>query len=336
MDKLRTGILGCGGIAHKHAQAALALSDQIELVAFCDRLEANARAFSEQYTRGRATVWAAHEAMLEREALDLLLVCLPPFAHSDEVERAAARGIHLLVEKPIALSSAQAWRMVETAERAGIRTQVGFMYRFGAAVTTLKDRLQAGTAGAPGLFSARYFCNSLHAPWWRARDKSGGQLLEQVIHLFDTMRYLLGDPATVYSRQANVFHRDTPGYTVEDVSATVMGFGDGALGVIYATNGALPGKWIKEWRVVTGRLLAEFADWNHATLIPTVEPALPPEVIASDQDVFVLQLRDLVEAIRTGAPTRTPLRDGAKTLDLVLAAARSAELHTEVHLAQFS
>lgn len=320
MKILRAGILGCGSIAHKHAQAALNLQDQIELVAFCSRTEAHARAFADKYTAGHAAIFTDHRVMCDRANLDLVIVCLPPFAHTDEVERAAEHGIHILIEKPIALTSEQAWRMVDAAERARIKTQVGFMYRFGAAVQEFKTRFDSGALGAAGLFSARYFCNALHADWWRAREKSGGQLVEQVIHLFDVMRYLLGEPTSVFSRQANVLHRDVAEYTIEDVSVTVFTFANGGLGVIYATNSAIPNKWIKEWRIVTQNLLAEFSDWNHATFTPTTVPNLAPETIASEQDVFTLQLQDLVNAIRTDSATRTPIREGARTLDLVLAA----------------
>jgi predicted dehydrogenase len=330
MKILRAGILGCGGIAQKHAQAALALRDEIELVAFCNRTEAKARAFAEQFTAGRGAVFTDHRAMLEQANLDLLVVCLPPFAHTDEVELAATQRVHLLVEKPIALTSEQAWQMVAVTERAGIKTQTGFMYRFGEAVRQFKADFDAGKMGPAGLFSASYFCNSLHAPWWRQREQSGGQLVEQAIHLFDLIRYFLGEPVTIFSRQTNMFHRDVADYTVEDVSATVMNFASGALGVIYATNGAVPGQWIKEWRVVAQNLVAEFADWNHATFTSTTGPGLTPQVIASEQDVFVLQLQDLVSAIRANGATRTPLREGARSLDLVLAAARSAERGTEI------
>lgn len=332
MKTLRAGILGCGGIAQRHAQAALQLKDDIELVAFCDTDETRARAFAEQYTAGHAAIWTDHRTMFDDAKLDVAIVCLPPFAHTDEVEHAAERGIHLLVEKPIALTSEQAWRMVDVAERARIKTQVGFMYRFGAAMQEFKTRFDAGALGAAGLFSARYFCNSLHANWWRVREKSGGQLVEQAIHLFDTLRYVLGEPISVFSRQANVFHRQVADYTIEDVSATVFSFTNGALGVIYATNGAIPNKWLKDWRIVTQKLLAEFTDWNHATFTPTDAPGLLPEIITSEQDVFLLQLRDLIDAIRTDGTTRTPLREGAKSLDLVLAAARSAAIRTELLL----
>lgn len=326
---IRAGILGCGGIAQKHAQAISQLSDQVQLVAVCDHDPARAREFAGQHTQGLAAVFQDHHVLLDQAQLDLLVVCLPPFCHSDEVERAAERGIHLLVEKPIALTSEQAWQMVQVTEKANVKTQVGFMYRFGLAVAALQARVDPG---AIGLFSARYFCNSLHAPWWRAREKSGGQLLEQLIHLVDLMRYMMGEPVSVYSRQSNFFHRDVPDYTIEDVSATVFGFANGALGVLHATNGAIPNQWIKEWRVVTQDLVAEFTDWNHATLIDTHAAGRAPETIAQDENVFALQLQDLLDAIRLDKATRTPLREGARSLDLVLAAVRSAEQHAEVAL----
>jgi predicted dehydrogenase len=329
---IRVGILGCGGIAKKHASAILAMKDQLELAACCDIDAARAGAFAQEYTQGSAQVFSDHRKMYDTARLDLAVICLPPFAHTDEVGLAAQCGIHLLVEKPIALEHELAWRMVEQAEQAKIKTQVGFMYRFGAAVELLRQKQAAGETGRPGLFSASYACNSLHAPWWREREKSGGQLVEQIIHLFDLMRFLVGEPVRVFSRQANLFHQATPGYTSEDASATIVTFSGGALGVIYASNGAVPNQWNKEWRLVSERMVAEFADWNHARLIPTAPGAGEPEIVSADGDVFQAQLRDLVQAIQTGGETRTPLREGARSLDLVLAARRSSESGAEVEL----
>lgn len=335
MNPSRVGILGVGKIAHKHADAIRQLEGQVELVACCGRDEQKARAFAEQYTAGRALVFTNHAEMFERANLDAVIICLPPFAHTDEVERAAERGIHVLIEKPIALDAETAWRMVRAAERAGIKSQVGFMYRFGEAVEQFKARLDGGESGAIGLMTAGYFANSLHASWWRERDKSGGQVVEQAIHLFDLMRYFaaVGSNAVqVYSRQANLFHREVPGYSIEDVSATIVEFASGALGVVYATNAAVPNRWTKEWRVITQHLVAEFSDWNHATFTPTSEAKAEAQSITSERNVFVAQLQDLLEAIRTNGETRIPLREGALSLELVLAAARSAESGTPVEL----
>jgi predicted dehydrogenase len=325
MSPLRAGILGVGGIAHKHAQAIQQLHDQVELVACCGRDENKTRALAEQYTAGRALIFTNHNEMFERASLDIVIICLPPFAHTDEVERAAEHNINLLIEKPIALDSETAWNMVSVSERSGIKTQVGFMYRFGDAVEQFKTQLDAGELGPIGLMSARYFANSLHASWWRERAKSGGQVVEQAIHLFDLLRYFGGNVARVYSRQANLFHRDVPNYDIEDVSATILEFANGALGIVYATNAAVPNQWTKEWSIVTQNLLAEFSDWNHATFTPTHIANALPQTVASERNVFVAQLQDLLNAIQTDGATSTPLREGARSLDLVLAAVRSSE-----------
>jgi predicted dehydrogenase len=328
---LRTAILGCGGFANRHAENIASMPSQLELAAFCDTIPEHAQAFAQKYAKD-AKIYTDFHPMLDEARLDLLVICLPPFGHTDEVDAAAGRGIHLLIEKPVALTTEQAWKMVAAAESARIKTQVGFMFRFGAAVTELKSLIDSGKAGPLGLMSARYFCNALHADWWRRRDKSGGQLVEQVIHMVDLMRYLMGDPITVYSLQNNLFHRDVADYTVEDVSGTVIGFKNGGIGVIYASNGAIPGKWINDYRLVARNLTAEFSDANHATFTYTGGPYLQNVSISSDQDYYRLELSDLLKAIETGGDTRTPLREGALSLDLALAATRSAESAAVVKL----
>jgi predicted dehydrogenase len=332
MKPLRTAILGCGGFARRHAQLFASLPEQFHLTAFCDVSIDRAQSFARDFGQGQAAVFSDHHALFDQAPLDLVAVCLPPFGHSDEVECAASRGVHVFIEKPLALSSEHAWRMVAAAEAAGIVTQVGFMYRFGAAIQYLRKLMASGEAGPVGLMSARYFCNSLHADWWRRRDKSGGQLVEQVIHMVDLMRYLLGDAVTVYSQQKNLFHSDIADYTVEDVSATVFGFANGGIGVLYATNGAIPGKWINDYRVVARNMTAEFADANHAQFVFTGEPELRTETVAGEEDYYRSEMLDLHAAIVASRPASTPMREGAKSLDTALAATKSAATGTVVTL----
>ena len=328
---LRVGILGCGGFAHVHARIVSELPEDVTLVAFSDRNDWKVKAFQEKYAPEAAT-FTDHHKMFDSANLDIVLICLPPYGHTDEVEQAAEHGAHILIEKPIALTSDDAWRMVEAAERAPIKTQVGFMFRFGEAIERFKAMQAAGQTGPIGLMSARYFCNALHAPWWRMRDKSGGQVVEQVIHMFDLMRYLMGDPVSVYSRQTNLFHQDVPDYTIEDVSATIVNFSRGEIGVVYATNNAIPGKWINDYRVIAQKLTADFQNANNALFTQTDQPDNPVTQVESNRDFRRAQMLDLITAVRTDGETRTPIREGAKSLDLVLAARRSAETHAEVTL----
>ncbi len=329
---IRAGILGCGDFANRHAQILTQLPQEVELVAFCDRNGWKTQAFQEKYAP-HAMTFTHHRQMFDHAHLDAVFICLPPHGHTDEVEQAAAHGIHILIEKPIALTSEQGWQMVEAAEKATIKTQVGFMFRFGEAVEHLKTLIEQGKTGTVGLMSARYFCNALHADWWRDKTKSGGQLLEQAIHLFDLMRYLLGDAVTVYSRQENLFHHAMPDYTIEDVSTSIISFANGGLGMVYATNGAIPGKWIHgDYQVVAQNLTAEFQSCNRATFYPTHQPDHPPTVIESERDFRMAQTLDFLTAIRTNGNTRTPIREGAKTLDLVLAAVQSNQQRGEIKL----
>ncbi|MBI4787243.1 MAG: Gfo/Idh/MocA family oxidoreductase [Chloroflexi bacterium] len=332
MKPLRTAILGCGGFAKRHAQNLLTQPDLFELVAFCDVQSSSAQSFAQEYTQNRAAVFTDHCTLFREIALDLVLICLPPFAHSDEVEQAAAHGVHVFIEKPIALTSEHAWQMVRAAESHGIKTQVGFMFRFGAAIERLKCLIEQGAAGPVGLMSARYFCNHLHADWWRQRSHSGGQLVEQVIHMIDLMRYLMGDPVSVYSLQNNLFHRNIPEYTVEDVSGTVVGFEQGGIGVLYATNGAIPGKWINDYRLVAQNLTVDFTNANNAVITFTNGTALKTETITSDVNYHLLELLDLHRAIVEDGATRTPIREGALSLDLAVAATQSAESKAVVRL----
>jgi predicted dehydrogenase len=332
MSILRAGILGCGDFANRHAEILTKLPEQVELVAFSDRNEWKAQEFAEKYTENRAAVFTDHHALLDQAKLDFLYICVPPYGHTDEVELAAEHGVHLLIEKPIALTSEKGWQMVEAAEKAGIKTQVGFMLRFGEAVEYLKKRLDSGEIGSIGLMSGRYFCNSLHSNWWRMKDKSGGQLLEQAIHIYDLMRYLAGDAVAVYSRQENLFHQDTPDYTIEDVSASVISFKNGGLGVVYATNNAIPGRWIQDYRVVAQKMTVDFTNVNEAVFYPTEAPNQKPLKVTSERDFRLHQTLDLLNAIQTGGETRTPLREGAKSLDLVLGAVKSNEKRGEIAL----
>jgi predicted dehydrogenase len=332
MTILRTGLIGCGKFANRHLANLVTLPDKFEMTAFCDIARENAAQYAEKYTGGKGVVFTDYHEMFDRTPLDLVLICLPPYGHQDEVSAAAEHQVNLLIEKPIALSSELGWKMVEAAEKAGIKTQVGFMFRFGAAIEKLKALIQDGTAGSAGLMSARYFCNSLHAPWWRMREKSGGQITEQVIHMVDLMRYLMGEPQTVFSIQNNLFHKDIQDYTIEDTSGTVMEFRDGGIGVIFASNNAIPGKWINDYHVITQKLTAEFADANNAAFTYTGGPEIQTETITSSENYYLREILDLYRAITENKDTRTPIREGALSLDLALAIARSAETRLPVLL----
>lgn len=318
---LRVGFLGAGGIAARHA-GALAKVDGLELVAATSRTLEGAQAFTGRFG---GTAYNEFERMLGEAGLDLLVVALPPGAHAGEVEKAAAAGVNLLVEKPISLDLGRAQAMVDASTE--VIAACGFMYRFGGAV----ERWDAMDTGRAAHFSGSFHCNALHAPWWRSRQMSGGQLVEQLIHIVDLARKSLGKPSTVYARATNFCHRDLPGYDTEDMSAIIFGYDDGRIAALSASNIAIPGRWMKGWQIVAERATGIFTDWNTAELVRTT-PEVVSEKVAADTDPFVAQLTDLRDAINGSRAPRVPLADGLATLELVLAARRSADEGREVSL----
>jgi predicted dehydrogenase len=331
MKPLRTAILGCGHFARKHA-VRLAALEEISLVGFCDTRFESADIYNQEFTQGKGQVFTDYEQLFTHLELDLAYICLPPFAHGDEVELACRHGVNLLIEKPIALNMDLALKMEKQVRQSGIKCQVGFMYRFGRAASWLKNYLQQKPHGQRGFMTARYACNSLHSWWWRDRAKSGGQLVEQVIHIIDLTRFLLGEPTKVYSMQDNLFHGSDEEYTSEDTSATVIRFDSGGMATISATNGAIPNRWDYDWRFFTGDLTADFSDANHAIFHHTTEKDLPQTTIASEDDLYLAETLDLIAAIREDRDPGVPIEEGVLSLKLALAAAEAAKQEAPISL----
>ena len=334
MKPLRTAIIGCGHFARKQHAPHLAALDEVELVGFCDEATENAVSFNQQFAAGRGRVYGDCRQMFSELDLDLVYICLPPFAHGHEVELACQHGVHFLIEKPIALSLDTARTMVEQVRRSGVKSQVGFMWRHGEAVRRIKRYMAERGPDMVGYMSARYFCNALHRAWWRDRSKSGGQLVEQVIHLLDLARHFLGEPTDVYSAQENLFHRAIPDYTVEDASGTVIRFAGGGLAVLTACNGAIPGRWDADVRICLPGLTADLTDANCGVLYDTAAEPPGATTVAGGDDVYLAETLDLLAAIRDNRPAAVPIEEGYLSLRLALAATRSAELGAPVSIPQ--
>jgi len=325
LNRLRVALLGCGGIAGRHAGAARALSDRMELVGCVGRDPERTAAFAREHG---GEPFVDLDRMIDAQAPDLVIATLPPYSRHGEIEHIASRGVHLLIEKPIALDMEAATRMVDAVQASGVIAAIGFMYRFGDAVRRWRDL----DTGPVGIYVGSYYCNALHAHWWRKRELSGGQILEQAIHQIDLIRHLVGEPDSVYARYANLFHGDVPDYDVEDISATMFAWDDGRIASLTASNIGVPGVWHKEWAIMAQRMTGRFTSWNEAVLTRT-EVEVRSETIAGDTDPFVAQLADVAGAIAEKRPPYIPLGEGAKTLRLALAAVRSAQEKREIRLA---
>jgi len=327
LDKLRVGVIGCGGIARVHT-ARLAGMDEVRLVAFADVVKEKAAAFSREYGGNIYTDW--HE-MLDRESLDIVYICIPPFAHTDEVMVAAEKGIHIFIEKPIALDVKLAREMVRAVDRYGVKSQVGYVMRFKYSLERAKKMIEGGEVGRIGLALGIYWCHFLGGKWWRDKSKSGGQIVEQATHIYDALRYLCGDVEEVYGYNNRVFWIDVPDLTIEDVSSSTFRFKSGAVGSIISTTWGVPSQWWFRWLLATEGYTLESADPDTLTMYRTEAP-LKVCTVSESRDGYTLESKDLIKAIKEDGETRIPISEGAKSLEFTLAAMRSMETGKPVRL----
>ncbi len=324
MDRqVRVALLGAGYMGRLHADR-LSKIPGVSLVSACSLPVKDAENLAASFPQWKINTYDDFDRMLEKESFDALYVCIPPFAHEGQVEKAAKKGIHIFVEKPIALTTERAASMVEAVKEAGVIAQVGYHMRFGAAVKELKKLMEDGTAGKPTLFDARYECNSLHTPWWRSKDKSGGQVFEQVIHLYDLSLFFLGEPELVSGFTANLCHTHIPDYTIEDTSVSAIRFKSGALANIAGTNNAVPMAWNNPFTVVCEKLTAFFTDANEAEFVFTAGEKPERKVVKGDRDMYLEEDLAFIASIRGEGPRAAPIEEGYTGLRLVDAVVRSS------------
>jgi len=330
MDKVKIAFIGCGGIAGWHLSHLLGFDD-VEYVGFCDIIPERAENFVKR-TGGTAKAYTDYKAMLEEIKPDAVYICTPPHVHGDIEFALIERGIPFLVEKPMTLDYALAEKICNAAEEKGLITAVGFQDRYLGIIEKVKDYIKdkqiglvtgAWVGGIPGVW------------WWRKKETSGGQIVEQNIHLFDMSRYLFGEPTKIYvSAGKGIVDPETagvPGYDVEDYSSAVVTFENGVVVTL------LTGCYIRDGGGVPCGLNIYCAD-------ATIEYGLRSYVKIRDKngeqfyrnegDHGIIEDRTFIDAIKTGDPSaiRSPYRDALKTLRLVLAANESIETGKPVDL----
>jgi predicted dehydrogenase len=227
---IRVGFVGTGNITRRHFTALSKLREQAEVVAVCDVIEERAVAAAQPFG---ATAYLSFPQMLANEKLDALYVCLPPDAHVDQELAAIERGIHLFVEKPLPLDRAKAAIIARRAREAGIVMAVGFHWRYWDHVRAVRAALATEHTG----LALGYFLNVLpDSPWWRIKARSGGQVVEQAIHVVDLMRYLCGEIVYVSAEYAERANFDEPGHAQDDVHSVNIRFRSGAIGNLTACS----------------------------------------------------------------------------------------------------
>lgn len=233
----RVGILGGGNISSTHARAAASAGARV--VAVWGQNAAKAAALAREY---EATAYADLNEFLAHQ-MDVVAIGSPSGVHADHIAAAAARGLHVLVEKPLEISVARVDHALTIVREQGVKLGVFFQDRLKPDLRRVKTLIDDGRLGEILLVSAQvrwyrprdYYANSRWRGTWSL--DGGGALMNQGIHTIDTLLWLLGPVASFNAQAGTLFHK----IEVEDTLVATLGFARGALCTFETTTAAYPG-----------------------------------------------------------------------------------------------
>ena len=318
---INVGFVGTGGISQGH-MARIHGNSASELVAVCDIVAERVKAASQRYG---AKPYSDYKEMLDKEELQALYVCVPPFVHGEVETLAAEKGIALFIEKPLAADPETPEAVAKAIAKEGVISSVGYNWRYSdatdSALKMLEDRpigLVVGywMGGLPGV------------AWWRVKAQSGGQHVEQTTHIFDMARCLAGEVKSVYASGALNVMTDVEGIDVEDASVVNLEFDSGVPGVVLSTCMLSQG-----YRVMISVFSKDFA-LEHTQGALRISTPEEERTVKSRKDPYVLEDEIFVDAVSTGDASRirSPYSDALLTHRLTMAATHSMQTKKPVSL----
>ncbi len=325
---VKVGFIGAGGISGAHIPF-LALQEDVQLVAMCDIDEERAKSRAEQSGNPDCKVYTDFPKMYDEVEMDAVYICLPPFAHTEQELIAADKGIAIFVEKPIATTMEKAEEIAKAIEENNIISSVGYHWRNTDSADLAKKVLSQHTiAGAHG-----YWMGGMPGvAWWRRREGSGGQLVEQTTHIVDLCRYMVGSNAkTVYASGFAGLMTDVPNYDIEDMSIVNITFENGAIAAITSACIINQGGSVK-LDVFTKGLTAEVG--GGSVRFRGERPEGVPEAYQATQNGYNMEDRIFIDAIKSGDPSaiKSPYADALETHRITMAGNKSLETGEVIHL----
>lgn len=335
-EPIRLAIIGTGLIvSSQHWPAIHALDAEFQVVALANRTPEKAEALADAIaaaTGTRPAVYTDYRALLAQARPDAVSLALPTYLNPEIAGAALAAGCHVIAEKPIAASLADAAPMRGWAARYGRQLMIAENYRYMAHFNRAAEQIGAGAIGEPRL--ARWSVHAYLGPdnpyyqtaWRQQPAHPGGYISDGGVHLAAALRMLLGEVTSVTAQTA-ALRPDLP--PLDTISASLR-FANGALGT-YAVTYALPGPeqplTVTGTRgtLLVGRDRVEL--WRAGTIAQSwIEP--------SPHGGMVSMYADFARAVRTGQPPRSTAAEGYEDLRLIVAMLRAAEEGRAVRLTE--
>jgi len=333
--KLGFAIVGCGVVSQQHA-AALASLPNAELVAVVDEDAARAQKAGTEY----GVDWSQDlGATLERPDVDVVCVCVPSNLHATMGIPAAEAGKHVLMEKPIDISLGAADALLESCRKANVQLGVVSQHRFRPGFAPAKKIIDSGQLGKLVLADVhmKYYRTQEYydSGAWRGKwaTDGGGCLMNQGVHYVDIFHWLLGDVARITAKCVTRAHT----IEVEDVATAILEFQSGAIGIIESSTATYP-EMPERIQIsgTDGTILIEGGELTQVVLRSDTangQKVVAPESTAYQPGKFhAMQIRDFVDAIRSGRDPMVTGQDGRKVLEIVLSVYESARRDAPVSL----
>ncbi len=313
-EKMRVAVIGIGGIGRVHVEN-LARAKDAEVVAVADLDEARANRVQVDY--GVPKAYGDYREMMDKEKPEAVFICTPPSAHLDPVKAAAERGIAVFLEKPLAVKLQDAKKAVRVCKAAGIVNQMGYHWRFNdGRVEARNILLEKG--GTIGMVEGKWWGGIYNVPWWVRRELSGGQITEQTTHIFDQCRWLAGEVGRVQALLATRINVGLENYNIEDVSAVLLSFRSGAIGVVTSTNAAVEGE--TGLKVIAQHL--KYEDYASRVVIKWRDSQAE---FTGKRSPYLAEEEAFISCVKAGKPTSVDLEEGLRSLELSLGAIASSE-----------
>jgi predicted dehydrogenase len=321
--ELRVGIVGAGFMAATHAAAWRSLGVR-DLSAFTPD-EAHLREFT-QAADARAS--GSLEALVDGS--DIVDVCSPTHLHREAVLLAAAAGRHVICEKPLARSAADGVAMIEACERAGVRLFVAHVVRYFNEYAAARSAVEEGRIGRPAVLRFRREAFRPRRPadhWLFDEERSGGLILDLMVHDFDAARWFGGEVESVMARHV----RDASGADV-DYAIAILRHASGALSHVVGAWAYPPPTFRTGFELAGDAGLIEFESVHQDPIarymLPSEHGAEGPAVglplSPTDEDPYTQQLADFLQALASGTQARVTPADGLAALRIALAAVESS------------
>ncbi len=354
-ERIGTAIIGTGLVAHTHA-AALVADPRSRLVAVCSRDLEKVRAFARRYG---VRAYSDASELLRDPAVGAVCICTPHPSHADLTVMAARQGVHVLVEKPMAITVADCDRMIEAADQAGVKLGVISQRRLYEPVRRVKRAIDEGRIGQPilgtvtvlGWRGPEYYAMDAWRGTWD--EEGGGILVNQVVHQLDLFQWFMGPIAELSAYWSNLNH---PFIEVEDTAVASLRFANGALGSIVVSNSQNPGLYAKiHVHGYSGATVGVQTDGGSTFVAGVTEEVDPPHndvwTVAGEEEhlakwqaadraragevdimshYHVLQIADFLEAIAQDREPMVTGREGRKLVELVQAIYRSGAQQSPV------